>query len=262
MVSVGRAIMDDLLFHELWLAKNKFRNFENEEESDSNAEYETDETSDEDSKNVKDLFKEEKKAKNKNKRKHRSISSNNSTEWFAVLLGVFFVAAIAGLASYQAYRSDFSEALSQSSTQAKDTASFADDDYVVPEGLYDGVFLPTNITPSKYILYIDIDLTKKHYKGLVKISFTSKNNVTNQIILYSTKTSNQEVTVNDEETGTDLKVESVQYNLKREMMIVTLEKNLTVAKTYNMFISFQKQMDYFAQGFYLSNFSDAKGNKQ
>ena len=116
-------IMDDLIFHELWLAKQKFRNFDSNDDvatpysTSSEAEqYDSDETENES--DFKDLFKKDREAdlkkclvKKKKKNKYRSVVGNRNSEWATALLGIFFVAAVAGVASYRAYSNDASDQL-------------------------------------------------------------------------------------------------------------------------------------------------------
>ena len=252
--------MDDLLFHELWLAKQKFKDYENDTAYDADSDF-PDSSDDEDRDDFKQLFLKERQAK---KHKKKEIIGNSTSEWMAVIIGVFFVAAVAGVASYHAYRSDFSDELGRASvtsiTSDEHMMSDAAPQYQLPEGFYDEIRLPTNLSPTNYVLYLSIDMAKKYYNGLVKITFDCVEQ-TDRIILHSSRTKNTQVDVKDGQLP--IKVLDTQYNLQREMMVITLERNLTVGNTYSLLVSFERALRYTDNdGFYLTDYVDGNGLKQ
>eukprot|EP00111_Clytia_hemisphaerica_P016022 TCONS_00047402-protein len=252
-------LMDDLLFHELWLAKQKFKEYEDETTYDGEADF-PDSTDDEDRDDFKQLFLKERRDK---KHKRKEIIGNNTSEWMAVIIGVFFVAAVAGVASYHAYRSDLSDELGRASVTSisSDEALMSDaaPTYQLPEGFYDEIRLPTNLSPTNYVLYLSIDMAKKYYNGLVKITFDCVQQ-TDRIILHSSKTKNTKVEVKDGKEP--ISVLDTQYNLQREMMVITLGSNLTFGNVYTLLVSFERPLRYTDNdGFYLTDYVDSNSLK-
>jgi len=275
--SVDR-IMDDLIFHELWLSKEKFQSYENEDFNESEYDDEDVSTDDEDGRSFRRLFPKEDNGSGedqdgKKKKKSKTIVGNNTSEWMAVLVGVFFVAAVAGVASYQAYKSDLGSELNKayvsphipfnndnpSTSQANDEIS-SDSLELVPEGAYNEIQLPKHLSPLSYILYLSVDILKKEYNGLVKISFKCMEE-TDKVILHSSRTHNNQIDVKD---GKDeIKVVRTQYNRLRGMMIVSLDRNLTRDHVYSLLVSFERPLTYSTNdGFYLTRYKDGNGESQ
>ena len=281
MPLVGSAgqIMDDLIFHEMWLAKEKFREYENGDPNESELDEDEVSTDDEDGESFRRLFPKGEDDKNRRKKQSsKAIVGNNTSEWMAIMVGVFFVAAVAGVASYQAYKSDFGKELGKASVVSQKVPFFNDDMIVsktgvrddepamsdslelVPEGLYNKIELPKDLSPVSYILYLSVDLTKKEYNGLVKISFKCIEE-TDKLILHSSRTNNNHVEV--KEGKNEIKVVQTQYNRLRQMMVVSLGTNLTRNHIYSLLVSFERPLTFSANdGFYLTQYKDGDGNSQ
>ena len=227
-------IMDDLIFHELWLAKQKFHNYEGEESSEDenerndDSDFDSDETENES--DFKDLFKkdrEESRLLNKKKRKikSRSVAGARTSEWMAAFVGVFFVAAVAGVASYRAYSTDVADQLNKANVMApfslqdaplaptsmngannkREEAALPSSDgkfaprilnpnTSVPQGMYNEIMLPKTLEPTSYILYLSVhgldgtgNSSAYNYKAVVRINLKCLED-TDQIVLHSSRT--------------------------------------------------------------------------
>lgn len=247
----SRLFMDEIIFHKLWLEKQQ-----REEESDSSREeYSEDEDSD-----VRQLFPKSKKSpEHKEYREINKVSKNEPPEWLAVFVGVFFVAGVAGIASYQAYSLDYKDQISNVDIQLQDMAHDAPP--YVP--VYDGIKLPTNLTPKAYVLYIHPNLKKRTYRGLVKISLFCHNS-TDNIVLHSNKHRISKVEI--KASGNDnanVKLKDTLRNRKREMLILQVEKTLQAGQSYDLFISFESKLTFdLGHGIYLSYYKDGNGKQR
>ena len=287
-------IMDDLVFHELWLAKQKFRNFESNGESSSSEGDNDSETENES--DYKDLFKKDRDEHRLKNKKTRSIIGSRTSEWMAAFMGVFFVAAVAGVASYRVYHSNMSDELNNAkvmypfqmqadqkvpssnskrgdpSVEDNDTPLVIDKNKTVPQGMYNEIMLPKNLEPTNYVLYLSIDgLDWKgkspRYNGLVKITLKCVKD-TDRIVFHSARTRNtyaeiKKIGKNHLQNNDIIKIVKTQYNPLREMVAYTTSKNLTAGSEYSLFIAFKRELTHTEKdGFFLTTYTDGESKKQ
>ena len=169
---------------------------------------------------------------------NRSISNSNSrADVVAIILGIFFVGAVASFALYIGYQNEASKGLeytfiSKDMMISNEDIEFKDD--------YE--FLTVNgnlLIPKNYILYLNSSFVNRTYHGLVKINFICKED-TDQITLNS-KNHNMDKVALSTITTIDIdefKVTKLLRNTIEDTVTLKLNKKLISGSEYRIFIGF------------------------
>ena len=154
---------------------------------------------------------------------NRSISNNNSrADVVAIILGIFFVGAVAAFALYIGYKNEASKDLEYTFISKDMMISNEDMEF-----------------KDSYILYLNSSFVNRTYHGLVKINFICKED-TDQITLNS-KNHNMDKVALSTVTTTDIdefKVTKLLRNTIEDTVTLKLNKKLISGSEYRIFIGF------------------------
>lgn len=218
---------------------------------------------------VEDRKREENEAEEHFKRKtildHTKISklkSDGNNDWVAIVVGVLFVASVAGLAAYQSLTP--MDDASISNNLPRITYQELNDvleDAPFPSDIYASKKLPGDLFPMSYILYVNANFTTKNYTGLVKIRVKCTRE-TSSIILHSVKQKVYKVAIKTVNTTDieDILVKSHKRNKKTQMLILSLNQQLKQSDEYDIYIGFFGPLTHDTEnGIYLSKYKDGYG---
>ena len=215
-----------------------------------------DELSDsDDPSNIRQLFPKDKK---------EQLSSSSSKivvpEWMSVIIGVFLVLAIFGVASFHAYQNgEYGQDLT-SHPNIKLNDIFKDSP---SSGLhvYNEINLPDNFKPLSYIIYLYPNIQYKNLTGLVKITIECMKNTT-EIVLHASRISVHEVQLKNG-TGAIIPVANKKGNDQKNYLVINTSEMLNVSQKYDLFLGFSKKLHFDSgDGVYLTNYMDGKGNNR
>ena len=169
---------------------------------------------------------------------NRSISNNNSrADVVAIILGIFFVGAVAAFALYIGYKNEASKDLEYTFI-SKDMMISNEDMEFKDNGEFITV-KENSLIPRSYILYLNSSIVNRTYHGLVKINFICKED-TDQITLNS-KNHNMDKVALSTVTTTDIdefKVTKLLRNTIEDTVTLKLNKKLISGSEYRIFIGF------------------------
>ena len=215
-----------------------------------------DELSDnDDPSNIRQLFPKDKK---------EQLSSSSSKivvpEWMSVIIGVFLVLAIVGVASFHAYQNgDYGQDLtSHPNIKLNDIFkdSTSSDLHV-----YNETNLPDNFKPLSYIIYLYPNIQYKNLTGLVKIRIECMKNTT-EIVLHASRINVHEVQLKNG-TGAIIPITNKKRNDQKNYLIINTNEMLNVSQKYDLFLGFSKKLHFDSgDGVYLTNYMDGTGNNR
>ena len=215
-----------------------------------------DELSDsDDPSNIRQLFPKDKK---------EQLSSSSSKivvpEWMSVIIGVFLVLAIVGVASFHAYQNgDYGQDLtSHPNIKLNDIFkdSTSSDLHV-----YNETNLPDNFKPLSYIIYLYPNIQYKNLTGLVKITIECMKNTT-EIVLHASRINVHEVQLKNG-TGAIIPITNKKRNDQKNYLIINTNEMLNVSQKYDLFLGFSKKLHFDSgDGVYLTNYMDGTGNNR
>ena len=215
-----------------------------------------DELSDnDDPSNIRQLFPKDKK---------EQLSSSSSKivvpEWMSVIIGVFLVLAIVGVASFHAYQNgDYGQDLtSHPNIKLNDIFkdSTSSDLHV-----YNEINLPDNFKPLSYIIYLYPNIQYKNLTGLVKITIECMKNTT-EIVLHASRINVHEVQLKNG-TGAIIPITNKKRNDQKNYLIINTNEMLNVSQKYDLFLGFSKKLHFDSgDGVYLTNYMDGTGNNR
>ena len=170
---------------------------------------------------------------------NRSISNSNNSrvEVVAIILGIFFVGAVAGFALYTGYKNETSKDL-QYTFISKDMVISSEDLGFKNKDEFLTV-KENSLIPKSYILYLNSSFVNRTYHGLVKINFICTEG-TDQITLNS-KNHNMAKIALSTITTTDIdefKVTKLLRNTIEDTVTLRLNKKLISGSEYCIFIGF------------------------
>ena len=215
-----------------------------------------DELSDsDDPSNIRQLFPKDKK---------EQLSSSSSKivvpEWMSVIIGVFLVLAIVGVASFHAYQNgEYGQDLT-SHPNIKLNDIFKDS----PSSdlhVYNEINLPDNFKPLSYIIYLYPNIQYKSLTGLVKITIECMKNTT-EIVLHASRINVHEVQLKNG-TGAIIPITNKKRNDQKNYLIINTNEMLNVSQKYDLFLGFSKKLHFDSgDGVYLTNYMDGTGNNR
>lgn len=215
-----------------------------------------DELSDsDDPSNIRQLFPKDKK---------EQLSSSSSKivvpEWMSVIIGVFLVLAIVGVASFHAYQNgEYGQDLT-SHPNIKLNDIFKDS----PSSdlhVYNEINLPDNFKPLSYIIYLYPNIQYKNLTGLVKIRIECMKNTT-EIVLHASRINVHEVQLKNG-TGAIIPITNKKRNDQKNYLIINTNEILNVSQKYDLFLGFSKKLHFDSgDGVYLTNYMDGTGNNR
>lgn len=215
-----------------------------------------DELSDsDDPSNIRQLFPKDKK---------EQLSSSSSKivvpEWMSVIIGVFLVLAIVGVASFHAYQNgEYGQDLT-SHPNIKLNDIFKDS----PSSdlhVYNEINLPDNFKPLSYIIYLYPNIQYKNLTGLVKITIECMKNTT-EIVLHASRIKVHEVQLKNG-TGAIIPITNKKRNDQKNYLIINTNEMLNVSQKYDLFLGFSKKLHFDSgDGVYLTNYMDGTGNNR
>ena len=215
-----------------------------------------DELSDnDDPSNIRQLFPKDKK---------EQLSSSSSKivvpEWMSVIIGVFLVLAIVGVASFHAYQNgDYGQDLtSHPNIKLNDIFkdSTSSDLHV-----YNETNLPDNFKPLSYIIYLYPNIQYKNLTGLVKIRIECMKNTT-EIVLHASRINVHEVQLKNG-TSAIIPITNKKRNDQKNYLIINTNEMLNVSQKYDLFLGFSKKLHFDSgDGVYLTNYMDGTGNNR
>ena len=215
-----------------------------------------DELSDsDDPSNIRQLFPKDKK---------EQLSSSSSKivvpEWMSVIIGVFLVLAIVGVASFHAYQNgEYGQDLT-SDPNIKLNDIFKDS----PSSdlhVYNEINLPNNFKPLSYIIYLYPNIQYKNLTGLVKITIECMKNTT-EIVLHASRINVHEVQLKNG-TGAIIPITNKKRNDQKNYLIINTNEMLNVSQKYDLFLGFSKKLHFDSgDGVYLTNYMDGTGNNR
>ena len=215
-----------------------------------------DELSDsDDPSNIRQLFPKDKK---------EQLSSSSSKivvpEWMSVIIGVFLVLAIVGVASFHAYQNgEYGQDLT-SHPNIKLNDIFKDS----PSSdlhVYNEINLPDNFKPLSYIIYLYPNIQYKNLTGLVKITIECMKNTT-EIVLHASRINVHEVQLKNG-TGAIIPITNKKRNDQKNYLIINTNEMLNVSQKYDLFLGFSKKLHFDSgDGVYLTNYMDGTGNNR
>ena len=169
---------------------------------------------------------------------NRSISNSNSrADVVAIILGIFFVGAVAAFALYIGYKNEARKDLeytfiSKDMMISNEDMEFKDNDEFI-------TIKENSFIPRSYILYLNSSFVNRTYHGLVKINFICKED-TDQTTLNS-KNHNMDKVALSTVTTTDIdefKVTKLLRNTIEDTVTLKLNKKLISESEYRIFIGF------------------------
>jgi len=238
-----------------------YQQFAKQKEEEEN--HSSSEEDDESESEYQQLFPHGKK-KNKNIKKDGSDKTGvpGIPDSIYVFGAIFFVAGVAGVASYQSFKNgDFGQELGQTEIKIndifKDTTSTSFTDYTI----YNATKLPAYLKPESYVLYLYPNIQTKNLTGLVKIKMKCISD-TSQIILHSASTKIRMTKLMSSVTKREIGIIDHTRNLDKSFLIMNLNETLRADRYYELFLSFHYQLTYsMSHGIYISEYKDANGVK-
>ncbi|XP_012558310.2 glutamyl aminopeptidase isoform X1 [Hydra vulgaris] len=193
--------------------------------------------------------------KNLEKEKNVTLLRNKIEGWGSLIVGIFFISGIAGFGSYHALYMENGVPINDSGYYSQTPEMLSLFDQVSPVDLYDKEFLPGNIFPESYLLYVYPDIVKKRYQGMVKIYFKCVA-PTSTVVFHSSQHTISKIKLMDV-SNIEVRIKNKYRNRDKQYVVLQLDKALVNGTYYNLLVGFENDLtENSDSGIYLTRYFD------